>query len=318
MVNNSKLIVIILLVFHSFLFAQITDVNFYADSTKYFVGDYISLNLEITHPKSDKIVLPNLKDSLKNAEFIRLTKSEPKEIKDGIKSKYSFIISKYDSGSITIKPLKIEFVDKNNNIKTYYTDSLSINVTTLQIDNNKEFSDVKKPVKIGIDLLFVFIVTIIIFLVLLLLYLVYSYYRKKRLIKQGIIIEKIIPPYENAKNALIILEEKKLWQKGEIKQYHTEITYIIRKYLEDEFSFNALEKTSEEIIDILRNYNSPIDVLNNLKEFFANADMVKFAKFSPMPAINEKMLIQANQLVDDFNLYKSTKEQAVKTEVQNV
>jgi len=173
-------------------------------------------------------------------------------------------------------------------------------------------------VKIGIDLLFVFIVTIIIFLVLLLLYLVYSYYRKKRLIKQGIIIEKIIPPYENAKNALIILEEKKLWQKGEIKQYHTEITYIIRKYLEDEFSFNALEKTSEEIIDILRNYNSPIDVLNNLKEFFANADMVKFAKFSPMPAINEKMLIQANQLVDDFNLYKSTKEQAVKTEVQNV
>jgi hypothetical protein len=320
MVNRLKYFIFLFLVLtNSFLLAQSVEVKLYSDSTKYYVGDYISLNLAIKHPKDYKIVLPNLKDSLKDAEFIKLSKTEPKEIPAGVLSKYTFTISKYDSGSIKIKPLKIELIDKANNIKAYYTDSLSVNVTTMQVDNKKDISDIKAPIKIGINWLFVFIVTLIIILILSAIYLGYSYYRKKQLLKQGIIVEKRIPPYEIAKNALKYLEEQKLWQKGEIKQYHTEITYIVRKYLEDEFNFNALEKTSEEIIENLQKINSPVSILDNLKEFFENADMVKFAKFSPMPIINEKMFVQANTLVDDFNSFRPIKiDEISEGEVKNV
>ncbi len=318
MVNLLKYIVIIFFsFFNTLIMAQNIEVKFYSDSSKYFVGDYISLNLEIKHPALYKIVLPSLKDSLKNAEFIKLNTSEPKEIPNGVLSKYSFIISKYDSGSVKIQPLRVELVDNKNNVKVYYTDSLQINVTTLQVDSKKEFLDVKKPVKIGINWLFVFLVTLIIILVLTSLYLAYSYYHKRKLLKQGIIVEKKIPPYEIAKNALKVLEEQKLWQKGEVKQYHTEITYIIRKYIEDEFNFPALENTSEEILEKFINFKSPSKVLDNLREFFENADMVKFAKFSPMPTINEKMLVQANQLVDDFYSYNQIKDRQV-DEVKNV
>lgn len=305
MVNLKKYFCIVfLLLLPTLLLSQGVDLKFYADSSKYYVGDYIYLNLEIKHPKSLNIILPNLKDSLKGAEFIKLITSEPKDIPNGVLSKYSFVISKYDSGSVKIQPLKIELIDDKNNVKEIFTDSLQIEVSTLKVNNTKEFSDVKKPVKIGIDWFFVFIITLIILLTLIIIYLLYKFYQKRKLLKQGIIIEEKLPPYEVAKNALKALEEQKLWQKGLIKQYHTEITFIIRKYLEDEFNFPALENTSGEILESLKNLNCKAEIIENLREFFENADMVKFAKFSPLPEVNEKMLLQANNLVDNFNTYR--------------
>ncbi len=298
---NRYYIFIVIFLFGSLLLAQNSEVKFFPDSTRYFIGDYIHLNLEINHPLNSKIVLPSLKDSLSDAEFIKLETKEAIKKDNYNVSKYTFIISKYDSGLVRIKPLKIEILDKNNNISFLYTDSLQIKVVSIKVDTTKAFADIKKPVLIPIDWVFVLIVSLIVLLIIVLLYLAYKYYQKKKALKQGILPEVKLSNYEIAKNALKELEGKKLWQNGEIKQYHTEITYIIRRYIEDEFKFPALETTSDEIISSLLKLNITDSTLQNLKEFFENADMVKFAKFIPMQAINEKMLVQAYQILEDFN-----------------
>lgn len=292
---------VVIFLFSSLLLAQNSEVKFFPDSTRYFIGDYIHLNLEVSHPVDSKIVLPSLKDSLSDAEFIKLETKESTKKDNYNLSTFTFIISKYDSGFVKLKPLKIKILDKNNNTSFLYTDSIQIKVVSFKVDTSKAFADIKKPVLIPIDWVFVLLISIIVLLIIILLYFGYKYYQKKKAIKQGTVQVVRLSNYEIAKNALKELEEKKLWQNGEIKQYHTEITYIIRKYIEDEFNFPALETTSEEIINSLIKLRITDATLQNLKEFFENADMVKFAKFIPMQYINEKMLVQAYQILEDFN-----------------
>jgi hypothetical protein len=127
----------------------------------------------------------------------------------------------------------------------------------------------------------------------------YKYYQKK---KSGKVIEKpviIIPPYDKAIAKLNELDEKKLWQDGMTKEYHSEVTGIVRDYFEDRFDFNSLEMTTKETIENLKIKDVNEKVIVTTEEFLANADMVKFAKFEPMPTVNEAMMKEAYLIVNE-------------------
>ena len=94
------------------------------------------------------------------------------------------------------------------------------------------------------------------------------------------------------------LEEKQLWQKGKVKEYHSEITEIIRKYFEDRFNLPALELTTSEAIDALRKRKEAEIILDITNSFLNNADLVKFAKFQPLVEVNEEMMLQAREIVN--------------------
>lgn len=307
--------------------AQEASVKAYTDSTKYFVGDYITYHIQVTHDKALTVNKPNVKDSLKDAELIKYNKTT-KELDDKtVLESFDFTIAKYDSGNVIIPSIKVELLDKKNNISNLYTNKLVVAVTTLDVDQQKEIMDVKAPIKIDLDWLFISIALLIIAILALIGYYVYQYYKKRKLIQQGIIKEVVIPPYELAYNMLKELEEKKLWQKGQVKDYHTELTFIVRKYFEDQFKFGALEMTSAEILDYLRQKNFKLIVAQTLEAFFSNADMVKFAKFQPLPSINETMLKEAYMVIDESKVVveppkaseiNAEHTEEVKEEVKNV
>jgi LPXTG-motif cell wall-anchored protein len=122
--------------------------------------------------------------------------------------------------------------------------------------------------------------------------------KKKHGEEETRIVKKIVvPPDKLALQRLYELEEKKLWQQGKIKQYHTELTEIIRKYFEERFHILAMESTSNEIIEKLKTIREAESILDVVREFFENADLVKFAKFEPMPSVNEAMMKQAYEIV---------------------
>ena len=84
---------------------------------------------------------------------------------------------------------------------------------------------------------------------------------------------------------------QKLWQAGRVKEYHTQLTEILRTYIEDRFKRNALESTSSEIIDDLTGHPEITkEVLEKLRQLLVLADLVKFAKAMPLPAEHESCL----------------------------
>ncbi|MFH0736549.1 MAG: hypothetical protein V1773_18150 [bacterium] len=299
MVKIKYYLFFVLIILSAQLKAQEVNIKAFTDATKYSVGDYIKYTIQINHNKNIKVNKPNVKDSLQNIEVLGLNHTSKELENSQIEEKFVYTLAKYDSGSALIPAIRIELLDKNNKVSTIYTNKLVIDVTTLEVDQQKEIMDVKAPLKIELNWLFILAIVLIAVLLLSAGYYGYKYYQKKKLIKQGLVEVIVIPPYEAALNLLKELEEKKLWQKGQVKDYHTQLTFIIRKYFEDQFKFNALEMTSAEIINFLNSNNFKLAVTQTVERFFSNADMVKFAKFLPLPTINEAMLKEAYTIVND-------------------
>ena len=99
---------------------------------------------------------------------------------------------------------------------------------------------------------------------------------------------KVLPPYEEAIYKLNELDEKLLWQNNKVKEYYSELTEIIRGFIERELKVPALENTTDEILEALKAFEDAgtieitKDTLKTLQDLLHEADLVKFAKSKPL------------------------------------
>jgi len=286
------------------------------DSSDYLVGDYITYTLEVRTDKNIDLTTPIIRDSLKNVEVIKEIEPSSKET-DGIKSTtFGYIISYYDSASVTIPPIAVRYKIKGNNEdKVTFSNPVTFNVHTIAIEQQADIKDVKEPLTIPLDWKFILLVALIVLLILAASFYLYRRYKKKKAeqpVKKKIIR---IPAHVRALSALDKLESEQLWQKGKVKEYHSTITGIIRGYFEERFNLPALELTTSEQMQQLKRVPSAENILNTTNEFLNNADLVKFAKFIPLPSVNEAMMNQAKEIVNSTIPKEPVQ---VEEEVQNV
>lgn len=108
----------------------------------------------------------------------------------------------------------------------------------------------------------------------------------------------VIPPHEAALAALSKLKEKKLWERGMEKEYFTELTEILRIYLDKRFGINAMEMTSRQIMQTLGANREVSDKRQMVRQILDMADFVKFAKVRPLPADNVAAFDNAVKFVE--------------------
>ncbi len=298
MIKILRNFVYIILLSSSFLLAQNIDVSAGIDTTDYLVGDYITYSIKVTYDNGIRVTPPTLTDKLKNLELIKtlpVTKG-----KDNGKNfeQFNYILSGYDSAEVTIPQIPITyFVGSNSEPKVINTNELVVYIHTLPVNTSAEIKDVKQPLKIELDWKFWLILILAILAAFIIAYFLYKKFRKPKEAVRRKFVAPPVPVHLIALKALDELKNKKLWQQGKIKDYHSELTEIIRKYFEDRYNFNSLEKTTAENLEILNKVMDNQKVIDTTKEFLTNADMVKFAKFKPIPTVNEEMMKQAVEIV---------------------
>lgn len=109
----------------------------------------------------------------------------------------------------------------------------------------------------------------------------------------------IIPAHKKALNALTDLDQKQLWQSGNIKEYQSQLTFIIRRYLEDRYHVNALEMTTDELSSALTKVDFDQKYTGELREILQIADLVKFAKATPQTDIHSMFMVKARSFVEN-------------------
>ena len=92
------------------------------------------------------------------------------------------------------------------------------------------------------------------------------------------------------------MNKQELWQKGEIKLYQSQLTEIIREYVGDRYNILAMESTTYEIIDKLKD-KLTTEQTTKLRKTLEIADLVKFAKAKPPVEINQEFMDDAVQFV---------------------
>ena len=107
---------------------------------------------------------------------------------------------------------------------------------------------------------------------------------------------RVVPPYQLAMERLRKLKGSKLAESGHAKEYYTELTDILRQYLEGRFGIYAREMTSTQILDAMHDNAETDPFTDQVREMLRTADFVKFAKQQPLPDEN----VRAFAVVDDF------------------
>jgi hypothetical protein len=257
------------------------------------IGDQQWLSLELTVPKGSKITSwPVYRDTLINrVEVLRSTAIDTAETGDeSYTLKQEVLITAFDSGKYIIPPIPFRFLILQDTT-TYYTESqpLSFIVNSPEVDPAGDIKPIKPP--LAAPLTFAELAPWLggaLALLLLALGVIY-YIRRKRSSKPVFQIRPRpkLPPHQVALDALENLRKKKLWQAGRVKEYYTELTDIIRIYIEDRYTIMAMEMTTGEIVSALMKTGAPEESKSKLENTLFTADMVKFAKYRPLPEEND-------------------------------
>ena len=278
------------------LFAQEIRVTASTDTTDYLIGDQIKYSLIINADKDVYIINPFFRDTLKSVDVIKISDPIVTENEKGKTIKYESILTRFDSSQVTIPPIKIEYRTKRDTtLKSILSNPVTFNVHTLKVSMQEEIKDIKPPIR-----LFNYLYLIYAGIVLILLIAGYFIYRKYFKNKPQPAIkaeEEKILSHQLALRKLDELEREELWQKGFVKEYHTRITEIIREYFEKQFNLPALERTTTDSLNLLRRHPQGKKVLDITSQFLNNADLVKFAKYTPLENVNREMMTQARDIV---------------------
>jgi len=297
MVRNIRLIFLIVILFSAFNYAQNITASAATDTSDYLVGDYIYYSIRVEYVEGVRISPPELTDKMQPLEVIKVLPVSF-EGKDNVQQ-FNYILSGYDSLEVVIPPVPITYFTTNNSEpQIIETNEVTLFIHTLEVNPAEDVKDIKDPIRIPFDWLFWTILLLILILIALAGYYLYKRFKKPE--TESKIIRKTPPTpiHLIALRELDKLSEKKLWQKGKVKEYHSEITTIIRRYFEERYHFNSLEMTTAQSMVVLNRVMDNQKLIDTTSKFLENADMVKFAKFKPLPSVNEEMLKQAYEIVD--------------------
>jgi hypothetical protein len=275
------------------------------DSTNILLGDQLKLFLEIDYPKNATVEFPLIADSLSGKiEVLNKSKIDTIELADKAFQKQIrwYTITSFDSGSYFIEPQWFK-ININGKIDSVQTNGVTLNVHTMAIDTTRGLTDIKIPYDAPVTLkevtpyiLGILLIAAILFLVL------YSIKRKKKNKPFfALPVKPKEPPHVIALRELDRIKSEKIWQKEKTKQYYSEVTDVLRNYIEERFEIRAMEQTTDEIIDSFR-YRR--DLINEksfqyLSQILSIADLVKFAKYKTLPDDDNLTLVNSYFFVND-------------------
>jgi len=252
------------------------------DSLSIKIGQELTYKIEVEVDTTSLVVFPE-GQTFQPLEMIESYQVEATKMNDRFRLIKKYGLTQFDSGNYTIPRQKILIGDYE-----FYTDSLKVEVNNIVVDTTKQgLYDIKPIIEVdkSASKWWLYFLLIILLLALIAFLLYWFIWREKQLTEE----EKValLPPYERAKLALQALDNAHYLENNEIKAYYSDLTQIIRKYLDEKVYDRALESTTDQLINrlnLLRDGNQ-IDIskddIKNIETILKRADLVKFAKSKP-------------------------------------
>lgn len=309
--------------------AQKTLLDVKMDSASILIGEQTVLHLTLTTDKDKEVQLIIPTDTLMNGvEVLNISAGDTSQIENNrLLIKKDVLITSFDSALYLLPPfLAIDGTD------TVQSNQVGLKVTNVpvNVDKPEEFYDIKdvwKPPFVLADYYaWIFGILLALFLICVIGYVIQRL-RNKKSILPFIKAEPPLPPYEQALKELEDIKSQKLWQQGRNKEYYTLMTDTLRRYLANRFGINAMELTSQEIIEMIRRNEEGKVIGDNLHQILNLSDFVKFAKLTPLPEENNQSLQNAYEVIektkivevpkDDLNEEESQKENIDSNEIKD-
>ena len=285
------------------------------DSTSIKIGEELIISFKVELDGIKKVVFPDTK-SFGALEVIENYKTDTLIEKSNIALIKQYGLTQFDSGTYTIPQQKILFGNK-----TLLSDSIEINVLSIKVDTTKQkLYDIKPILQVKKPNLKKTILNWLLILIAItaIISIVFYYWRKRELKTKNNSLS--LPPYELAKLALSKLNEEKAFENDEVKEFYSDLTLILRKYLNDKVYNHSLESTTDELLLKLNDLNKSNKIsldeesIKNIEATLKRADLVKFAKSKPSI---EMVRMDKKAVLNEIESVKSGLPEPTKEEIEN-
>jgi hypothetical protein len=265
------------------------------------IGDQTKLYLTVYRRGNGQVNFPKLADTLTGKVLIVGTPKtdtlldKKNHLIDTITQTYT--ITSFDPGTYTIPSFSVG-VGKD----VLKTNEITLEVVSVKVDTTKGIYDIKQPIAVSYNLWdwlkdnWIWILSVVVALGLIVALILYLRKRPKKaptLVKQ----QPVTPIHQVILQKLEELRARKVWQNNGVKDYYSELSDLLREYLEKRFDVKAHEKTTAEILQNLRTRSIAEENRDAVQQLLFLADLVKFAKEKPLPEVNEKSMDDAVNFV---------------------
>jgi hypothetical protein len=269
------------------------------DTTYIRIGEQVQWQVSVEIDSTDQVIFPE-GQTFSPLETVEAYATDTTRRKDRLTLQKIYALTQFDSGSYKLPKQRIEI-----NGVGYFTDSLLINVETIPVDTlAQKMYDIKPLIaveKTNPDWWKYLLGGILILAILGGLF-YWFVIRKKPLSEEE--KEALLPPYDRALLELKRLENSKYLIQDEFKEYYSELTDIVRSYLEEDAKISAMESTTGQLIEKLELLSDSgkleleKDTINQFKNILQTADLVKFAKSKPSMSVAEQDRKIVGQIVE--------------------
>lgn len=275
------------------------------DSVGILIGEQAHLRLGVTLPEGARLTWPNLKEKQYITPGIEVVEvARPDTI--GSEGKLLKVERIYTITSFNERLYAIPALTVKVNGKPYKGSTAALKVITVDVDTihpNQYYGpkDVQdNPFKWSEWAPYFWLSLVVVLLAVVGFYLFVRLKENKPIITK-IKIVRHVPPHQRALKAIEKIKADHMQASDDQKAYYTQLTDTLRKYIQERFGFNAMEMTSNEILEHLQSKGDR-KMLDELRELFQTADLVKFAKYSTLLNENDLNLVNAVNFIDSTKL----------------
>lgn len=295
-----NLVLVFALVQAGFVLASSPQVRVRLEPESIKIGQRAGFFIELDAPAQSIVHWPAFSDSLaKQIEVLSFGRIDTLSA-DG--QQYTLaqqlLITAWEPGFIAIAPAPF-LLAINGDSLLVESEPLLLQVQAPELAEDAVPYDIKPIFKVPVTLAEVFPWLLAGFVLALLAWLFWRYLKKRNAkpAAESIWEKPEIPAHIAAISSLESLKNKKLWQSGKVKLYYSELTFILRMYLEKRFRIIALEMTSSEILQAVPAHLKEEEQIEWLRFILELADLVKFARYQPQPQQNEECMDLALEFV---------------------
>ena len=281
-------------------FAQV-QVESSIDPIQILIGEQAHLKLQVSYKKGQSLILPQFKQSefiTPGVEVLEMSQADTAQLDNGMISvSRIYTLTSFDEQLYYLPPLPVQVDGKKYQSKNLALKVLTVPVDTLHPENFYPPKDVQDNPFLWSEWRGVFWLSLmLLFLFCLTCYLFICLKGNKPIVARVRIIKKVLP-HQRAMDEIEKIKADRMVASENQKEYYTRLTDTLRKYMQERFGFNAMEMTSSEIISRLQEVEDK-KMIDELRELFTTADLVKFAKYKSLINENDANLVNAIEFIN--------------------
>lgn len=225
------------------------------------------------------------------------------------------VLTSFDSTLITIPPIVAKTPTDSAE-----TAPMGLKIIQPEVDSKhpSNFKDIKAPWDVSLSLKdwlililssWIFWVVIAVLVGFYIAYRVFNYYQNKKANPTPQIQVRELSLIEKTEAALLQLEQQQLIEQKLFKEFYSELITIFKFYLNESYSWTTTEMTSNELMKQMSSVELSSSEQEMLRLVLTEADLSKFAKYTPSSDNARLALSQIRQLVRELHhkgLHSST------------